>query len=505
MSTTPASSISSTIDKLAESSVGRGLTTHDENLLPEQRCGQSDTFFQSVQRRLFNRFHILRSSPFRLGMLFWLLFTSCFGLGLYGFYETLQERMLSNIDNSLTVRYTHIQSVYKQEGLEEVIKVAETKSKSPMTSALGFYVAAADGHRVAGNVPHVVASEPGWNVFTGEQVGLDDHSKYRFLTGLVGDNKFSLGRSMDDLEELRHVALVCVLWMLGISTILSLGVALFVAQRVQKRMINISSAIDNVAAGNLLARLPITCAGDDIDMVSTKINASLDRLQLTVDGMRQVSTDIAHDLKTPLNRLYINLEDAATKSRSGQCVGDDLEVALDEANAINATFEALLRIAQIEAGARKAQFKPIDLKEVLETAAEVYTAVVEENDQSLLVDIRSGSDGKTLPLFGDKNLTMQLVVNLIENSVNHCKPGTQILISGGEDEQGVWFSVADSGPGIPEHERNKVFQRLYRLERSRTNKGTGLGLSMVKAIADLHGGVISLHDNEPGLVTKIRF
>jgi len=458
-----------------------------------------------LRLQLFNRFGFLRSSAFRLGIMFWLLFTTCFGIGLYGFYATLQDRTLASIDDSIADRFREVSKVYDANGLEAVIQLAEARADSPMSSSMGFHLSTTLGDRIAGNVP-ICLTEPGWDMLVGDDLGLEqDNSTYRFFTGNVGGNVLSLGRSLDDLVSLRQTALTCVLWMLALSTLLAFVAAFVFAQRTHKRVLGITGALNSVAAGNLNARLPVTGIGDDIDDLSHKINASLDRLRQTVDGMRQVSTDIAHDLKTPLNRLFITIEEAATKSRAGTCVGDDLDGALDEAQAINGTFEALLRIAQIEAGAKKSQFKTFDLKEVLDTAAEVYLPVVEEQQQQLIVDVNAGSDGNSLPVFGDKNLMLQLVVNLIENAVNHCDSNTRILISGGETNGEAWLKVADSGPGIPDQEREKVFQRLYRLERSRTTKGTGLGLSLVKAIADLHCGEISLDDNNPGLAITVRF
>ncbi len=490
-------------DDYADSCVGRGLTTPEVHTEQESFC--EDSKAQCLKRYMCDRFQILRSTPFRLGMMFWLLFTLCFGLGLFVFYQSLQERLLNRIDASISEHFDSTEKMYSKYGLESVIELTGATSSSPMATAMGFYLSTPEGIRLAGNVP-VSATAMGWNIVSGENIGLEnDSSSYRFLTRELGGNVLSVGRSLDDLMELRSIALNCVLWMLAISTVLALGVAWLFSQRIQERISHISDALSKVASGNLVVRLPVSSADDDIDVLSGQINTSLDRLKHTVDGMRQVSTDIAHDLKTPLNRLFITIDDAATKSRAGQCVGNDLDGALKEAQAINGTFEALLRIAQIEAGAKKSQFKTLDLKDVLETAAEVYLPVIEENGQHLDVDLQSGGNGHSLPLFGDRNLLLQLVVNIIENSVNHCAPGTRLRIAGGEDEGMVWLQIADTGLGIPANEREKVFQRLYRLERSRTTQGTGLGLSMVKAIADLHCGTLYLDDNKPGLVTTIRF
>ncbi|MEE9332928.1 MAG: HAMP domain-containing sensor histidine kinase [Granulosicoccaceae bacterium] len=263
-----------------------------------------------------------------------------------------------------------------------------------------------------------------------------------------------------------------------------------------RRIGSISQSIDNVAAGNLDARLPIGSSGDDIDQLSIKMNDALDRLKGTVDGMKQVSSDIAHDLKTPLNRLYINLEEAARRQDESGSPDESLERALDEAENINSTFEALLRIAQIEAGARRAQFKTLDICALIHSVADVYSPVVQEAGQTLTIDDCSVTGAVTM--MGDRDLLMQMLVNLIENSLGHCGDGTRIVLAATQVGANILISVGDNGPGIPEAGREKIFRRLYRVEASRTTPGTGLGLSMVKAISDLHCGNIDVCDNEPG-------
>ncbi|MGQ7846825.1 ATP-binding protein [Granulosicoccus sp. 3-233] len=487
-------------NSLGSSCPGRGITCPEESTtaIPVQ----TDSLSARLQGRLFQRFGLLRSISFRMGFLFWLLFTLCFGGGAYMVYTTLQDRVLERIDKSIEGRFADMQDVYETIGIEAVVKMADARSNLPMVSSMGFHLSNAEGERVAGNLPVCQASS-GWEILTGEDLGLEgDNSQYRFYTGNIGDFELSMGKSLDDLVELRKITLSCLLWTSLLSTLLAFVVGGYFARSTHKRVGRISASLDAVGKGNLRARLPVSCAGDDVDQLSEKINGSLERLEHTVNGMRQVSTDIAHDLKTPLNRLYIGLEEAASKSRSGACVGQELDEALEETQAINATFEALLRIAQIEAGARKSQFRHFDLANVLETAAEVYSPVVDEHCQELIMDMPTG---QSLPMFGDRQLLLQLVVNLIENAVHHCSDNTVIRLSAGEEGGIVWFRVADSGPGIPAAEREKVFQRLYRLERSRTTRGTGLGLSLVKAISDLHCGRIAMDDNEPGLAVTVRF
>jgi signal transduction histidine kinase len=274
------------------------------------------------------------------------------------------------------------------------------------------------------------------------------------------------------------------------------------ASRVQRRLDGIASTMVDVSHGRLDARIPLIGSGDDIDAVSAQVNAALERLSALVDGMREVSANIAHDLKTPLNRLQMILEQAADKTASGEDVSTELTDARAESQQINSTFDALLRIAQIEAGARKARFVDLDVGPVVETIGEVYADVAEDDGKSLSIGIIP--DTKWY-VHGDRDLLMQMLANLVENALSHCPPGTAIELSVTRRGSHVLVHVRDDGPGIPAEEREKVFRRLYRLDRSRTTPGSGLGLSLVKAVADLHGAAIVLEDRSPGLGVTVSF
>jgi len=258
----------------------------------------------------------------------------------------------------------------------------------------------------------------------------------------------------------------------------------------------------SVAGGQLEKRLPRNDSGDDIDEFSNGINDALDRLQQNVDGLRQMSSDMAHELKTPLNRLYIQLEGATGKLYEQGIEIEEVGKAMDEAEYINSTFQAILRIAQIEAGARKSAFQPVNIMEVMGTVAEVYEPVVEEagNKLEIRFDVTDAQH-----VMGDRELLMQVVVNLIENAIRHCPAGTTVFLDAGEYHGEPWIQVADNGPGVPEDMRDKLFQRMFRLEASRTTPGTGLGMTLVKAVADLHSASVKLEDNQPGLSITMKF
>lgn len=292
----------------------------------------------------------------------------------------------------------------------------------------------------------------------------------------------------------------------GWGTLFITGLAIaggaLLASRVQRRLDGIAATMVDVSHGRLDARIPLTGNGDDIDGVSAQVNAALDRLSALVDGMREVSANIAHDLKTPLNRLQMILEQAVDKAASGEDVSTELTDARAESLQINETFDALLRIAQIEAGARKARFVDLDVGGVVDTIGEVYADVAEDDGKSLSTSLVPETKWY---IHGDRDLLMQMLSNLVENALRHCPPGTAIELAVSRQDDSILVRVRDNGPGIPPGEREKVFERLYRLDSSRTTPGSGLGLSLVKAVADLHGATITLEDNNPGLVVSVSF
>lgn len=448
---------------------------------------------------------LLRSMPFRLALAFTVLYFLCFSVGAAIYYANLQDRILSQIDRSLIARQQTANFLFQKAGIDAVTIMVEAKSNNPMQSAFGYHLAKADGQRVAGNVPSCT-TKVGWLDIHADELGIDSNESYRFYTTRVGDHMLSMGRSVRELDEVRQYSLNSFLLTFLISTVLALIGGSILASRSHSRVRSIVSSMESVASGNLNARLPISSRCDDIDNLASNMNDALSLLQQQVDGMKQVSANIAHDLKTPLNRLYIKIEEAAAKAQAGEPVQGKLDEAIEEAANINSTFEALLRIAQIEAGARKSKFVAMDLLPSLQTAVEVYDAVVEEHGQTISLQLdKTVEENAGLHLLGDKDLLLQMVVNIVENAIRHCPAGTEIVVSAGIANKLVWLSVCDNGPGIPEQAREKVFQRLYRLETSRTTKGSGLGLSLVKAVADLHCGAVSLGDNSPGLCVRVVF
>jgi signal transduction histidine kinase len=233
---------------------------------------------------------------------------------------------------------------------------------------------------------------------------------------------------------------------------------------------------------------------DEIDQLVTSLNAMLDRIQTLMTGLRQVSNDIAHDLRTPLGRLRQRLEDARERATTTGEYATATDDAIAEADSLLEIFSALLRIAQIEAGAQKSAFAELDFSAVMRSVGEAYAPAVEDSQHRLDIAVEDG-----VMLTGDRQLLAQMISNLVENALHHTPPGSAVRLSLRRTAKGFEAEVADNGPGVPEAERDKVLDRFYRLDRSRSTAGSGLGLALVKAIATLHGLSLRLEDGKPGL------
>lgn len=444
---------------------------------------------------------LLRSTPFRLALTFAFLFVLAFVLSGAIVYQMMSADLAERLDDTIKETYAVVAATYADNDLKELVETVGSHSMRSLKKEQLFSLTDATGNRLAGNF--TAAGLPdGFSMFDAEMPGVPPGAEYRAYSGSIGGNTLTVAFSLSETEELEEVVLMSFGWGTLIITGLAVAGGALLASRVQRRLDGIAATMVDVSHGRLDTRIPLTGNGDDIDIVSNQVNAALDRLSALVEGMKQVSANIAHDLKTPLNRLQMILDTASEKNQSGQKIAAELAEAYAESLQINETFDALLRIAQIEAGARRARFTDVDLGEVLQTIAEIYTDVAEDDGKSLSLAQRQ----ETAELIhGDRELLTQMFANLVENALRHCPSGTSIKLSVTRQGERVVASVADNGPGIPPDEREKVFQRLYRLDHSRSTPGSGLGLSLVRAIAELHGASITLDDCRPGLAVVVSF
>ncbi|QIZ76475.1 sensor histidine kinase [Ferrimonas lipolytica] len=310
----------------------------------------------------------------------------------------------------------------------------------------------------------------------------------------------------DPIEDDEILAVLTTAFVLSgvLVTLFTAAIVVAVTRRSQRRISRIEQVLAAAADGDLSQRTGEQNSHNDLARIAVATDEMLSRLQGSVAAMSDISANIAHELKTPITRLQhqlITLKlDAQNNCGSEQLV-DDLELALIESQRLAAIFDALLRISQIESGARRSRFSEIDINKVVATVAEIYTDVAEDAGMELSVD----STATPLLLNGDRELLTQQLANLIENALRYCSAGAKINLTSGYDSSTgtVILQVADNGPGITDTEKERVFERLYRVNKSRTDGGLGIGLSLAKAVAGLHHGEITLADNHPGLRVTI--
>jgi signal transduction histidine kinase len=307
-----------------------------------------------------------------------------------------------------------------------------------------------------------------------------------------------IGRDESEIEDLEELIIRAVVIAGGIAILLSLGGGILLGRSVNRRASAYRQALAHVADGDLGHRLPERPGGDEFDSLAADVNGTLTRLEAAVTGLRQVSGDIAHDLRTPLSRMRQRLDRAIRSDDAGPVPRIVVERAIADVDEVLVIFEAVLRIAQIEAGERRAKFTTFDLSAALSTVADAMGAAAEEAGHPFAASIVPG-----IQVHGDRELLQQALVNLVENAIRHSPPGTPVRISLRRDGQAAVAMVADSGPGIPAADRERVLRPFVRLEESRTTPGTGLGLALVKAVADLHSARLELTDAGPGLAVTL--
>lgn len=287
---------------------------------------------------------------------------------------------------------------------------------------------------------------------------------------------------------------------LGYLVVISLGlvVGVRVGRITEQRITSILNTLARVSSGELEARVPLNSrTGGDLSRVADRINAMLDQITRLIESQQQISNDIAHDMRTPLQRLHQRLErmiDAEVVTR------DAVQASLEQTRELIATFNALLRIAQLEGDDNRARFQQIDLAPVLSNIVELFGPLAE--DEGIEMSLRLPTE--PLNVLGDRGLLTQLFSNIVENAIKHCPSGTIIDVTADLAEQDLIVRLADDGPGIEPENRERIFLRFFRAERSRHRPGNGLGLSLVKAIADMHSATISVSDNKPGTVFEVR-
>ncbi len=348
----------------------------------------------------------------------------------------------------------------------------------------------------AGNLsawPAAVTQANVWYPLPVKRAGVNSLARVQRFD-LPGGFHLLIGRDVRVRVQLRDLLTDALLWaVLVVLAMASMGA--FVARGLFRRTIaNISATATAIAAGNFAQRVRLSGRGDEFDQLAETINNMLDRIARLMDGVRQVSNAIAHDLRTPIARARTRLEDAALHAGTEAELRAAIERAIVDLDDIAAVFQALLRIAEIEAGSRRSAFAAIDLAPLLADLTELYEAAAEEAGMRLILDAPA-----TLPVYGDRDLIQQALANMIDNALKFSPQGGTVRLTARATDGGVELEVIDQGPGIPNADRGRAPERFFRGEQARSTPGSGLGLALVQAVAHLHSGALILTEANPGL------
>ena len=330
--------------------------------------------------------------------------------------------------------------------------------------------------------------------------GLDDDEAIAKIEPLPDGGWLLVVLVVPEIEETREFLVSTLGWAVALLFAVGLAGAVLLTRAVSRRLEQVNSMSRDIRQGDLSRRIPLDGSGDEFDKLSTNLNAMLDRIEQVIEGSRQVTNDIAHDLRTPLTRIQTHIETLQARLEEDGETADQLDRIADESGKLLDMFNALLRIAGIESGGITRSFQDVDLSEVCRDALELLEPLAGEKGISLAAGMESA-----LIVNGDRNLLFQSVTNVIENAIKYSPEDSAVHVTLKQRGGGCVFRVTDNGPGIPDDLQEKVFQRFYRLERHRGTSGYGLGLSLVRAVADIHQGTIDLESGRDGLSFAMRF
>ena len=446
---------------------------------------------------------LFRTTSFRLSALFALIFgLSAVAVGVFVYINvkaTLDRQEHARVEADALA----LKAEYDSGGMRDMMTAIGERQHNKIAGGLNYTIFRPDGTRLYGNLPRVLLRS-GWKHLYGPPDGDEPPGELEQL--LVYREKISPSLWLvvgDDIGQLRYLGddfLRVFTLGLVLALMLAVGGGMLVSATFLKRIDAIARTAEAIIEGDIGQRITLSGSGDDLDRLASSLNRMLDRINSLMDALRHVSTVIAHDLRTPLGHLRHTLDDARNRAASMAEYQAAVERAIAGTDAILDTFAGILRIAQIESGSRRAGFRRMALSTIIAGVTQTFAPTAEDQGRVLAAHIDPG-----IEIDGDGELITQLAANLIDNAIRHTPKGANIWVRLSATGRGALLEVADNGAGVPTAERERIFERFYRCERSRSTAGNGLGLSLVSAVANLHRATISVLDNAPGLKVRVQF
>jgi signal transduction histidine kinase len=447
----------------------------------------------------------LRTSAFRMT----LAYTAVFGLSvlllLAAIYWTTAQNISRAIDDSITSEIDALAQHYSTRGLGGLVEAIDRRTGPTNISGSLYLLTDPKFRPIAGNVsawPANATEQGSWVMFPlagdGTQAAFGRAKGFH----LPGGFNLLVGRDTRALDRFQDLMAEAMAWALAVTLVLGLGGGAVVSRRVLARIDGITRGAETIRRGDVSHRMSTTGSGDEFDRLAATLNAMLDQIEHLMTGIRTVSNNVAHDLRSPLTRMRAQLETAVDQAQTVESLRETCTSVLAEADGLLATFNALLSIAEAESGVRLKDAAPVNLGALATDAVELYEPLAEDRQLSLTASATEGAS-----VLGNRELVFQALSNLLDNALKYTPPGGRVHVSvlPPTADHGPVLEVRDSGPGIPPEDRNRVTERFVRLDASRSTPGNGLGLALVSAIARSHGAGLELEDAAPGLAARLVF
>jgi signal transduction histidine kinase len=446
----------------------------------------------------------------RLSALYLILFTVCAFVLVFYMTGEAARFLLSQTKSTISEEVDDLAQVYTRAGLPGLVRTIDRRSRAP---GAGLYlIADAAGLVLAGNVAQIdnrILGREGWTKEPfdykrfSEEGNEKQHHAVAQIIALPNGMRILVGQDLGEPERFRQIvqrSLKFALIMMGIGAFL---IWFFVGRRALKRIDTMSEASRRIMGGDLAGRLPVTGSGDEFDRLAQNLNQMLTKISELNDGLKQVSDNIAHDLKTPLTRLR-NKAEAALNSKGSKAESKaDFEDIIAQSDLLIRTFNSILMISRLEAGYSSEQMAELDLNVLTADVVELYEPLAEEAGVKIQYTAAS-----PIRIIGNRELLSQSLSNIIDNAIKYSKGHSTMPVVDVSIERGAQYvsvAVSDNGPGIPEVDHERVTERFVRLEKSRSEPGSGLGLSLAKAVMKMHKGELKLANNASGLTVGLNF
>jgi signal transduction histidine kinase len=452
---------------------------------------------------------LFRTTAFKLTLVYLTVFALFAAFVLVYFAWNTRRLITEQITQTVDTEIRDLTDQFTQGGIRRLVFAIDARATRPGSNL--YLVTTSAGEGLAGNVASLAAGvldRAGWSETVYRRLedpdsGVIEHRALVLIIQLPGGFRLLVGRDLEERARLQDIVIAAGRWSLAILVVLGLAGGIFVTRRVLKRVDAMTDTAQTIMQGDLSGRLPIAGTNDELDRLAANLNAMLERIEALMHGLKEVSDNIAHDLKTPLTRLRNRCEEALRTSEDESQYRAALESTIEESDALIRTFNALLMIARAESGQSRDGMSEFDAAEIARGVGDLYEPLADDKGLSLKVEAPVAA-----PVRGNRELVSQALANLVDNAIKYAAPdsaqvnGTQreivVKAAAGEGDR-ILLTVADAGPGIPAADRSRAVERFVRLEQSRSLPGSGLGLSLVQAVAHLHGGELKLEDNHPGL------